>query len=102
MKYCIAQYDNIISEHASPEALNRAMQKSKKQNIYEVIVPDLELGLEIFIGDNYYGSVVQITDELIYIKRIKDEGDYINCGVILKENFLQKYISKIFAYKEVQ
>ena len=90
------QNDIAISEHASQEALSRAITKSKKKGIYEIVVPELEVGLEILVRGRYYGTVVKITDELIYIRRVNDAEDLMDCGMMLRENFLQKYILKIF------
>ncbi len=102
LKYYLCQYENKISEHTSEHALNLALEKTKlalektkRENVYKIIIPDLEIGLKIYSKRGYYGEIAIITETCIHIKRPKDKEplDYM---YMLKERFETFFINKTF------
>lgn len=96
LKFYLCQHGSKLSEHTTQHALDLAFLKSKKENIYKIIVPDLEVGLKIFSNNKFYGEILKITESLIYIKRPKD-NEPIDCMIMSKDRFETFFMDKIFS-----
>lgn len=89
-----------ISEHASQKALDREFDKSKKKDIFKVLIPnDICIGYTFYnIDGEYIGEIIKETKDMWYIKRTKDKTE-MDCMVVLKDNIEQKFIDNYFVIK---
>jgi len=99
MKYYLCQKIDQkhikVSEHSSKRALDLAFKKSKKENLYTVLIPDnVSIGYKFYNSlHKFIGEITQETNNLWVVKRPKDKTIQ-DCMIILKESFEQKFIDQ--------
>ena len=91
----------FVSSHASKKALENELNKSKKKDIYGVLIPDdLKVGFKLYNKNkNFVGEIASEDKRNWYIKRPKD-NEPIEYMTLRKENTEQKFIDEYFVVME--
>jgi len=92
---------NFVSEHASQKALDNELKKSKKKDIYGVLVPDnIKKGYKFYNkNQEFIGEIVSGDNRNWYIKRLKDIVP-LDFMCLRKESLEQKFIDGYFVVWE--